>query len=338
LLVAQQSQSPSAPAQAAQAQSPSAPPPPPPATATKPVRKLPPPPPRDLIAARVNGKPIPEMAVYRMLAQNPNENRKDALDYVIEQAIVDQYLLALKVNVTPEEVEAKLKEMKKEAENEPPGWGKMLESMFLTEDEMRVQLAGILRWDEFAKQHATDKTLKDFFDKQRSTFDGSQVQARHILIGGNAEEARAKLLSLRKTIEDTAAQEVARLPAGAAKLEQEKTRMKALERTFGEAAAKVSECPSKDMGGDLGWFPRTGHMVEPFARAAFALKPYQMSDPVATEFGQHMIMVTDYKPGREVEFDKVRNVVRDVYCDRLRDAVLNTMRPRTQIAIEPAPK
>jgi len=160
----------------------------------------------------------------------------------------------------------------------------------------------------------------------------------HILVSGNAEEAKAKLLALRKSIEDAAAQEVARLPAGTSNLDQEKTRMKALERAFAEAAAKNSECPSKEMGGDVGWFPRTGTMVEPFARVAFALKNYQMSDPVSTEFGYHLILATDYKPGREVQFENIRPVVHEVYCDRLRDAVLNAMRPRAQIVIEPVQK
>jgi parvulin-like peptidyl-prolyl isomerase len=311
----------------------------PPTTITpKAAAKLPPPPARDLVAARVNGKPIPEIAVYRMLAQAPSESRKEAIDFLVEQAIVDQYLLALKIEVAPQEVEAKLKQMKDEAAKEKQDWDQLLKSMFLTEDELRVQLTGVLRWDEFAKKHATDKALKDFFDKQRATFDGSQVQARHILISGNADDARAKLLAVRKSVEDAAAAALAKLPAGTTKLDEEKTRMKAMEQAFAEAAAKMSECPSKETGGDLGFFPRSGVMVEPFARAAFALKLYQISDPVATEFGFHLIMPTDHKPGKEVQFDNLRPVVREVYCDRLRDAVLNAMRPRTQIIVEPAPK
>jgi len=317
---------------------PSAPPAPPAAAKTAP--KLPPPPARDLVAARVNGKPVLEIAVYRMLAQNPSESRKEAVDFLVEEAIVDQYLVALKINVEPQDVETKLKQMKEEAAKEGQPWEKLLASMYLTEEELRLQLASVLRWDEFAKKHATEKTLKDFFDKQRTTFDGSQVQARHILISGNADDAKARLLAARKEIEAAADKAVAdaKLPPGANKLEEEKIRTKALERAFGEKAASMSECPSKEMGGDIGWFPRTGTMVEPFARAAFALKNYQMSDPVNTEFGYHLILATDYKPGREVQFENIRAVVHEVYCDRLRDAVLNAMRPRAQIIIEPVQK
>jgi peptidyl-prolyl cis-trans isomerase C len=79
-------------------------------------------------------------------------------------------------------------------------------------------------------------------------------------------------------------------------------------------------------------------MVEPFARAAFALEPWQMSNPVTTEFGHHLILVVDRKPGKEVQFESIKPVVREVYFDRLRDAVINAMRPRAQIVLEPTQK
>ena len=52
-------------------------------------------------------------------------------------------------------------------------------------------------------------------------------------------------------------------------------------------------------------------MVEPFARAAFALKPYTMSDVVQTQFGCHLILVTDRKAGQEVKFADVKDEVRE---------------------------
>ena len=74
-------------------------------------------------------------------------------------------------------------------------------------------------------------------------------------------------------------------------------------------------------------------MVEPFAKAAFALKPYQMSDVVATKFGYHLILVTDRRAGKETKFDEVKEVVKDVYCDRLREELLAQLRSKAQIVI-----
>ena len=79
-------------------------------------------------------------------------------------------------------------------------------------------------------------------------------------------------------------------------------------------------------------------MVEPFARAAFALKPVAMSDVVVTQFGHHLILVLDAKGGKEVKFEDVKEAVKDVYQDRLRDQLLEKLRPRARIKVNPAPK
>src|SRR5262249_46612228 len=103
-------------------------------------------------------------------------------------------------------------------------------------------------------------------------------------------------------------------------------------------AHKESACPSKEKGGDLAWFRRVGNMVEPFAKAAFALQPYQMSEIVATKFGYHLILVTDRRPGKETKFDEIKEVVKDAYCDRLREEMLGQLRSKAQIVIMPQPK
>ncbi len=308
---------------------------------------VPAPPPATAVAATVNGQAIPEIAVYRAIVRENPKNaataRTEIITFLIDNALVDQYLVFQKINVDAKDVDAKIEEIKVEAKKQGPGLEQVLKSLFLTEDELRREMVCTLRWDKFVEQQATDKTLKDMFDKNPAMFDGTQMQARHILIKtGQAtakdpkvtpEQAAARIQALKRVIEERALQELAKLPA---EKQNELERVKILEKVFAETATKESNCPSKENGGNLGWFGRVGTMVEPFARAAFALKPYQMSDVVNTQFGCHLILATDRKAGKDVRFEDVKPLVRAVYSERLHDAVIAAMRPRAQIVIQPA--
>lgn len=97
-----------------------------------------------------------------------------------------------------------------------------------------------------------------------------QVHARHILV---ADEEKARGV-------------IRRIEAG---------------ERFEDVAAEVSQDPgTKEQGGDLGWFPR-GIMVTEFEEAAFALQPGQLSRPVQTQFGYHVIRVDERAASRPVE-------------------------------------
>jgi peptidyl-prolyl cis-trans isomerase C len=298
--------------------------------------KDPPPPARSVVAARVNSQVIPELSVYRGLMRVPPakraESRKDVLNFLIDNAIVDQYLLQLKIAVEAKEIEDHIGRIKKEAAAEKMDYKQLLDKLMVTDEELRTELTGALRWDKFVAQQGTDDKLRPYFNANIEMFNGSRMHARHILVPAGVDGV-TKITVIKKNIEKEVAQAVAKLPTSADAITREKERAKVLEDAFAKAATDHSTCTSKDRGGDLNYFPRVGVMVEPFARAAFALKPYQMSEPVTTEFGVHLILAVDYKPGKEVKYEDVKPFVMDVYGERLREAVLNQYKGKIKIEI-----
>lgn len=105
---------------------------------------------------------------------------------------------------------------------------------------------------------------------------------------------------------------------------------------FEEAAQKYSSCPSKDHGGDLGFFTR-GKMVPEFEEAAFDMKEGEVSSPVETQFGWHIIKLMDRKPETVKSLDEVKDMIRqelismkqrDMYFDKI-----NTLKTQYEVKI-----
>lgn len=295
------------------------------------------PPAATAVAARVNGQEIPELAVYRGLLRERPEHwkaaRQEILNYLIENLLVDQYLTQLKIDVDPKEVDTRFAQIQEEAKKNKQNFQDLLKKLHLTDSDLKKELHAALRWDKFVLKQATDKVLLDYFQKNPAMFDGSQTHARHILVSAKDDaEGQQKIAAIKKGIEDEAAKQVTAQPAND-KIALEKERTRALLAAFAAAAAKESTCPSKKQGGELPWFRRVGDMVEPFARVSFALQPNQMSDAVKSEFGYHLILAVDRKPGREVKFDDVKPFVAEVYGQRLREAIIAAYKPRSKVEI-----
>ncbi len=144
----------------------------------------------------------------------------------------------------------------------------------------------------------SDEKIKEAYDRdfERMYSKPEMVKASHILVKLNepaeGQDAEAYKAELRKKAEDLLA------------------KVKAPDADFAKLAEENSDCPSKSKGGDLGFFPRQGAMVEPFAEAAFGLKIGEISDIVETRFGFHIIKATDRKPAEEKKLEDVKESIR----------------------------
>lgn len=128
--------------------------------------------------------------------------------------------------------------------------------------EMRKELIMMEFQEHFLENTVIpDEDARAYYDANAEMFAFDQVAASHILVDSEEQAAELK----------------AQLDGGA---------------DFEELAIAYSTCPSSAQGGDLGYFGR-GQMVSAFENAAFSMEVGTISDPVQTEFGWHLIMVTD---------------------------------------------
>ncbi len=129
--------------------------------------------------------------------------------------------------------------------------------------------------DMFQKAQVTDEEVEAYYEENPGQFESPpQTLASHILV---AEEEKAQ--EIKKDLD-----------AGA---------------SFEEQAKQHSSCPSSEKGGDLGYYPK-GRMVPEFETAADDLEMGEVSTPVKTQFGYHIIKVMDRKEGETRQLDEVR--------------------------------
>jgi parvulin-like peptidyl-prolyl isomerase len=157
--------------------------------------------------------------------------------------------------------------------------------------------------------------LQKFFAREKAHFDGGERRVAHILWKLPADADEASHTKLR----DQAAEVRAEIVAG--------------KTTFAAAAAKHSQAPTAAQGGDIGWIRRAEPMPEAFSRQAFQLAVDEISPPVASPFGWHLIQCLEIKPGQRTWQD-ARDELRIAVAQYLFAFHAQQERQRTQPKIE----
>ncbi len=200
-----------------------------------------------------------------------------------------------------------------------------LKQLNITEDSIKEQIKKGLTLQKFIKENFYDKTnisdseVKAFYDANPDKFNKpEEVRASHILITVKPDADDAQKKAARTEIEKIQA----RIKAG---------------EDFATLAKENSKDPgSKENGGDLGFFTR-GQMVKPFEDAAFALKPGMVSDIVETQFGYHIIKVTDRKAAGKYSLDeiktKLQTYLKDLKIQKDISNYINTLKEKAKIQI-----
>jgi peptidyl-prolyl cis-trans isomerase C len=168
-----------------------------------------------------------------------------------------------------------------------------LEMSGLNTDQLRERIRKglivrrLLRREVLNRVKVSESEMQAFYQQNPHLFRREeQVRARHILIKTRGKESPEHALLQIQAIQ-------AKLRQGA---------------DFAVSALEYSDCPSKNRGGDLGYFTRD-QMVPSFSEAVFALAPGEISDIVTTRYGYHLIQLVDRRPPAQMAYKDVRKKI-----------------------------
>jgi parvulin-like peptidyl-prolyl isomerase len=245
----------------------------------------------DVLVAAVGDDPIYARHVDQVLEQITGDGqvnpavlpvvKAQVLAEIIDRRLVLAYARRTGTGAPPEQVEAALAAMSAQLAAEKRSLADELARRGITEADLRRQLAWNLTWPKYLVRYATEARLEQHFAAHRREFDGTEVSVSHVLLAPAPGAAAGAIDELVRRAEAIRRQ----IDSG--------------ELTFEEAARRYSSGPSREQGGRLGFITRRGSMIESFSRAAFSLGPGQISRPVTTRFGVHLIRVDEIKPGKK---------------------------------------
>jgi len=266
------------------------------------------PPPAQDAAAQVNGRKITYQELdneflsrtrvpFDKVQDDPQaqQARKDLLQQLIDGELVLEQAERQKLTVTPQAVDEQVKGIRARFPSEE-AFKKALSANGLTAERLKANIKkGMLRQQLLNKEvlekvSVSPKEVETFYNEHKDTYVQEEaVHARHILI---------KVAPDASPENDQKAKERAQAVLTKAKKGED----------FSKLAAQNSEDSTKDNGGDLGYFGR-GRMVKPFEDTAFALKAGQISDPVRSQFGYHIIKVEDRREAKRLSFAEAKEQV-----------------------------
>lgn len=173
-------------------------------------------------------------------------------------------------------------------------------------EEMRDTVVRTVYLTTIVEDAATDEALEERYEAYKEAHPPEEeVRASHILV-----ETEAAARALIENLKDGA--------------------------DFADLAKAESTGPSGPNGGDLGYFKRRGQMVEPFAEAAFDLEAGAFTaDPVETQFGWHIIKVTDRRMGEHPDMETLRNQFLTEIAEARIEALIQDLRKDADIVTRP---
>jgi foldase protein PrsA len=240
---------------------------------------------------------------------------------LIDRALIEAEARNRNLSFTEEKLESEHKSRIAEMGGEEPYRAYLNESN-VTDEEFRqivaTEIYGLMLKQELDKDVSVAQTdIRNFYNKEKSNpkleslfVEPERVRASHILINARSRQIASGLGGNAQLVAD----ETRKRRERAAEI---LSRVRASADFARLARENSDDSGTRASGGDLGLFTRNTH-TKKFDEAAFALKPGQVSQIVETDYGFHIIKVTEHRPSRVRSFDETRSAIEQQLLARAR--------------------
>ena len=242
----------------------------------------------DAVVCLVDGEPIRAGEVARLFstftrgkqitAEGKPIFQAQTLEEIVNRRLVLAYAKRSGTAPTDDEIGAAVSRFEAALVDKGRSLDEYCKTQSMTPSDLRRQITWDLLWDKYRSRYVTKQRAGAYFEAHRRELDGTRLLVSHILLRPSSKDAR----SVEELIER------------ARKIRGE---IVAGKLSFADAARRHSAGPSAKEGGRLGWIGRHGPMDASFSRAAFLLEAGQVSEPVRSPFGVHLIRCNEIKPG-----------------------------------------
>ena len=242
----------------------------------------------DVVIATVNDEHIyqgPLLAELKsLLDDTPTDSdayqrlRNQVLNSAIQRRLALAYLERINQRASDDDIKLSIIRLEKRLALKKQTLNDYLNEKQINREELEHQIAWQISWPKYSQQFLTDKNYENFFNQRKMQFDGTQLLVSQILLHVDQQQVRTEkqTLELAKDL---------------------LTRIRQEEVTFVDASREFSDSPTGKKGGMVGLIEFDGAMPREFNTAAFKLKSGEISEPVRTAFGYHLIKLNDITPG-----------------------------------------
>ncbi|MFP7486166.1 peptidylprolyl isomerase [Priestia filamentosa] len=241
---------------------------------------------KEQVVASVDGSDITKDDVYNLLA---DQNGAAAVDTLITEKIIDKEAEKEDIKITAKQVNQELDDLKEQYGGEDT-FNQTLEASGVSLSSLKEDIKKNKEIEELLRPSIkiTEKEMKEYFNENKDSFaQAAQVKASHILVDD----------------EKTAKEIKEKLDKG---------------EDFATLAKKYStDTATSESGGELGYFEE-GTMTDEFDKKAFSMKKGEISDPVKTDYGYHIIKVEDVKGAKQASYkDSKAQVKEAIFNEKL---------------------